>query len=45
MTTPRAGITKVRKGDVAGGNADIAAGKKIKPWVVEEFGRYGIKAP
>ena len=39
------GIAKVRKGDVAGGNADIAAGKKIKPWVVEEFGRYGIKAP
>ncbi len=39
------GIAKLRKGDVAGGNADVAAGKKIKPWVVEEFKRYGIKAP
>ena len=39
------GVAKLRKGDTAGGNADIAAGKKIKPWVVEEFERYGIKAP
>jgi tetratricopeptide (TPR) repeat protein len=39
------GIAKLRSGDVAGGNADIAAGKKIKSWVVEEFERYGIKAP
>jgi hypothetical protein len=27
------------------GTADIAAGKKIKLWVVEEFGRCGIKEP
>lgn len=38
------GIAKVRNGDTSG-HADIAAGKKIKPWVVEEFERYGIKGP
>jgi hypothetical protein len=37
------GIAKLRKGDTSGGNADIAAAKAIKPGVVEDFTRYGVK--
>jgi len=39
------GIAKLKSGDVAGGRADIEAGKAKKSWVVEEFIRYGIRAP
>jgi tetratricopeptide (TPR) repeat protein len=39
------GIAKLKSGDPAGGKADIEAGKLKKPWVVEEFVRYGIRVP
>ncbi|MBM3526733.1 MAG: tetratricopeptide repeat protein [Alphaproteobacteria bacterium] len=37
------GVTKVRKGDIAGGNADIARAKTIKADIAEEYAKYGIK--
>ena len=37
------GVTKLRKGDTTGGNADIAGAKIIKADVAEEYARYGIK--
>lgn len=39
------GIAKLRKGDTAGGNADIAAAKGYKADIAEEFARWGIKQP
>ena len=39
------GMAKRRKQDVAGGNADIAAARAIKPEVSVEFARYGISPP
>jgi len=37
------GITKLKKGDTTGGNADIASAKAIKSDIAEEYARYGIK--
>jgi tetratricopeptide (TPR) repeat protein len=37
------GVTKLRKGDTAGGNADIAKAKTIKADIAEEYAKYGIK--
>jgi tetratricopeptide (TPR) repeat protein len=37
------GVTKVRKGDVTGGNADIEKAKTIKADIAEEYAQYGIK--
>jgi tetratricopeptide (TPR) repeat protein len=37
------GIAKLRKGDTAGGNADITAAKGYKADIAEEFARWGIK--
>jgi tetratricopeptide (TPR) repeat protein len=37
------GVAKLRKGDIAGGNADMAAAKAIKPGIAEELARYGVR--
>lgn len=37
------GVTKLRKGDTTGGNADIAKAKTIKADIAEEYATYGIK--
>jgi tetratricopeptide (TPR) repeat protein len=37
------GVTKLKKGDTAGGNADIARAKAIKADIAEEEAKYGIK--
>ena len=37
------GVTKVRKGDAAGGNADIERARTIKADIAEEYAKYGIK--
>jgi len=37
------GVTKLKKGDTAGGNADIASAKAIKADIAEEEAKYGIK--
>ena len=37
------GVTKLRKGDTAGGNADIEKAKTIKADIAEEYAKYGIK--
>ena len=37
------GIAKIRKGDRAGGGADITAAKEIKKDIAEEFARYGLR--
>jgi membrane associated rhomboid family serine protease/Flp pilus assembly protein TadD len=36
------GLAKLRKGDVTGGEADIAAAKAIQVDIAEEFARYGV---
>jgi tetratricopeptide (TPR) repeat protein len=37
------GVTKLKKGDTTGGNADIASAKAIKADIAEEYAKYGIK--
>jgi tetratricopeptide (TPR) repeat protein len=37
------GVAKQKKGDAAGGQADILAAKALDPNIVEKFGRFGIK--
>jgi len=37
------GVTKLKKGDIAGGNADIEIAKTIKAGIAEEYAKYGIK--
>ena len=39
------GMAKRRKQDVAGGNADIAAARALKPEVSMDFARYGLSPP
>jgi tetratricopeptide (TPR) repeat protein len=36
------GLAKLKKGDAAGGEADIAAAKAIQVDIAEEFARYGV---
>jgi tetratricopeptide (TPR) repeat protein len=37
------GLIKFRRGDVAGANADLAAAKKNRPAVEDDFGKIGIR--
>ena len=37
------GVAKLRKFDRAGGNADISAARLIRPDIVDEFIRFGVK--
>jgi tetratricopeptide (TPR) repeat protein len=37
------GVSKLKKGDAAGGNADIGAAKAIKADIADEFARYGLR--
>jgi hypothetical protein len=37
------GIAKLRVGNAAGGNGDIAAAKGIHPGIADEFASYGIR--
>ena len=37
------GVARKRKGDLAGGEADMAAAKAKVPDIAEEFARYGVK--
>ena len=39
------GVAKRKKGDVAGGDADIAAAKAIKPDVADWHAKRGVSAP
>jgi len=39
------GVAKRKKGDVAGGDADIAAAKAIKPDVADWHAKWGVSAP
>jgi hypothetical protein len=36
------GFAKLKKRDLAGGDADIAAAKTVEPNIEEEFARYGL---
>ena len=38
------GVAKLMKGDVAASNADFEVAKEIKPSIVEEFTKVGVKA-
>jgi hypothetical protein len=33
----------LKKGDIAGGNADVAAATKIDSKIVEDFAHYGVQ--
>jgi tetratricopeptide (TPR) repeat protein len=37
------GKAKLKNGDTAGGNADLAAAKAINPEIADDFVSYGIK--
>jgi hypothetical protein len=37
------GLAKQKKGDMASGNADIAAAKTIEDDIADEFAGYGVK--
>ena len=37
------GLAKLKQDDVAGGDADVAAAKAIRPGIVAEFVRYGVQ--
>ena len=37
------GVAKLKKGDIPGGNADIASAKAIKPDIAEFYAKYGVK--
>jgi hypothetical protein len=37
------GVARKRKGDVADGDADMAAAKTKSPAIDEEFARYGVR--
>jgi len=37
------GVAKMRKGDAAGGGADVRAAKALRPDIAEEFAGYGIQ--
>jgi tetratricopeptide repeat protein len=37
------GLAKLKKGDAADGDADIAAAKAIGAKIVEDFARYGVQ--
>jgi tetratricopeptide (TPR) repeat protein len=37
------GVAKLRNGDRAGGDADIAAAKRLQPDIAEEFAGYGVQ--
>ncbi len=39
------GVAKRRKGDVAGGDADIAAAKALRPDVADPLATWGVGAP
>ena len=36
-------MARLKKGDAAGGNADIARAKASKADIAEEYAKYGIK--
>ena len=37
------GLAKLKKGDITGGNADVAAAKEIDSNIVEDFVHYGVQ--
>jgi hypothetical protein len=37
------GFAKLKKGDLTGGNADIAAAKTAEPDIAGEFSHYGLE--
>ena len=36
------GLARLKKGDAAGGNADLTSAKKLEKTVADEFSRYGV---
>jgi tetratricopeptide (TPR) repeat protein len=36
------GLARLKKGDSSGGNADVAAAKKLETTIASEFSRYGV---
>ncbi|MFZ0402781.1 MAG: tetratricopeptide repeat protein, partial [Pseudolabrys sp.] len=36
------GLARIKKGDTAGGNADVEAAKKLETKVADDFSSYGV---
>jgi tetratricopeptide (TPR) repeat protein len=43
MATALYGLARIKKGDSAGGNADLAAAAKLEKKIAENFAQYGVK--
>ena len=37
------GLARIKKGDTAGGNADVEAAKKLETKVADDFSSYGVR--
>jgi tetratricopeptide (TPR) repeat protein len=37
------GLARIKKGDSAGGNADLAAAAKLEKKIAENFSQYGVR--
>jgi hypothetical protein len=37
------GLARLKKGDTAGGNADVAAAKQVEAKIADDFSHYGIR--
>jgi tetratricopeptide (TPR) repeat protein len=37
------GLARLKKGDAAGGNADVEAARKLETKVADDFSQYGVR--
>jgi tetratricopeptide (TPR) repeat protein len=37
------GLARIKKGDAAGGNADLVAAKNLETKIAEDFSNYGVR--
>jgi hypothetical protein len=37
------GLARLKKGDTAGGNADVAAAKQVEAKIADDFSQYGVR--
>jgi len=37
------GLARLKKGDAAGGNADVEAARKLQTKVADDFSQYGVR--
>jgi tetratricopeptide (TPR) repeat protein len=37
------GLARLKKGDTTGGNADVAAAKRVEAKIADDFSHYGVR--